>query len=536
MTNYGKKLYGNSTPQTEKQFNKDQVKNNAGGYVYVADKWTVLNRFIIIGTENNSFYASSNKMTVEHAQNILELIKEDGKRVVNTVIEISNAGRAPKNDAAIFTLAMCASFGDNDTRKYAFDNMSKVARIGTHLFQFIADVNNMRGWGRGFRTAVANWYTEKTTDTLAYQVMKYKNREGWTHKDAIKLSHPKPKNDEQNFIFNTIVKGFDEVEDSDFMTKYKIGMNFASIVEDNVDKAVELIKQYNLPREVIPTTMLKDRNIWMALLEANMPLTAMLRNIGNMTKCGLLTPFSEAEKIIISTITNQEHIHKSRIHPLSVLVALKTYNQGHGIRGNGEWDVNPRISNALDDMFDLSFDNVESTGLRYLNSIDISGSMTSGISSHPYITSLEAMACMSMCLVKKEENVLTGVFDTSYSMVNIGKNDRLTTVANMFDRYKYHMGGTDCAQPIKYALKKNIPIDVFFVGSDGETWAGERHVDQVLDEYRQKTGIGARLVVANTAANYWSLSNKVTDPLSLDLAGFDSAWLQIMHEFVTGKI
>ena len=34
------------------------------------------------------------------------------------------------------------------------------------------------------------------------------------------------------------------------------------------------------------------------------------------------------------------------------------------------------------------------------------------------------------------------------------------------------MGGTDCAQPMLYAKRKKLAVDVFIVYTDNETWAG----------------------------------------------------------------
>ena len=104
---------------------------------------------------------------------IKKCIFEDGKRVVDTVLDISDTGRAVKNDPALFVLAMCAGLGDDFTRKYALTNLPKIARIGTHLFHFAGYVEQFRGWGRGLRKAIANWYLLKETDKLAYQSVKY---------------------------------------------------------------------------------------------------------------------------------------------------------------------------------------------------------------------------------------------------------------------------------------------------------------------------------------------------------------------------
>lgn len=538
MTVYANTLYGGNTPQTEPQFGKTQVKNAAGGYVYALDKWKVLDRFLIIGCESNSFYTSSQKLTRENAENVLKLIAEDGIRVIDTVIDISDKGRAVKNDSAIFVLALCAAFGNDKVRKYAFDNLQKVVRIGTHLFQFVDDINKMRGWGRGLRKAVGNWYNDKKTSELVYQLIKYKNRTGWSHKDTMTLAHPTPANADNEYIFNKIVKGY--AEDFKFnltgnyeIDKFNIGMNFDKFVNDNVADACELITNYSLPREVVSTTMLNSPKIWGTLLEAGMPLTAMIRNLGNMSKCGLLTPMSDAEIYITNRLGSADYIHKSRIHPLTALAAYLTYNSGQGVRGNNTWEVNTRVANALEEAFYLSFDNVEPTGKRFLNSLDVSGSMTSPIPSHEYISSMMAMACMSMCLVRSEPIVYTGVFSKGYQLIDLSKNARLTEIYKTFSQFPFER--TDCAQPMIYALKNNIKVDVFFIGTDNETWSGRIHPDEALVRYRDEMGIDAKLVTAATSSTATSISNPNYD-FMLDVVGFDTAWPQIIKEFALGNI
>src|SRR5262249_43905983 len=68
-------------------------------------------------------------------------------RAVKRIVEISDAGRAPKNDPAIFALALVVTNGDAQAKTHAFANLGKVCRIGTHLFHFAEYVNAMRGLG-----------------------------------------------------------------------------------------------------------------------------------------------------------------------------------------------------------------------------------------------------------------------------------------------------------------------------------------------------------------------------------------------------
>jgi len=124
------------TPQSRPIPGSAQVANSAGGFTFAVDDWTRLARFLVLGAEGGSFYAGEATLTLENAEAVKRCIAADGARVVREIVAVSEAGRAPKNDPALFALAMCASFGDEDARRRALAALPAVARIGTHLFHF----------------------------------------------------------------------------------------------------------------------------------------------------------------------------------------------------------------------------------------------------------------------------------------------------------------------------------------------------------------------------------------------------------------
>ena len=77
-----------------------QVQNSAGGYAWEVNDWTRLRRFLILGTEGGSYYATEQKLTLENAEAIKRCIAIDGVKTVKEIVAISDAGRAPKNDPA----------------------------------------------------------------------------------------------------------------------------------------------------------------------------------------------------------------------------------------------------------------------------------------------------------------------------------------------------------------------------------------------------------------------------------------------------
>src|SRR5262249_38063943 len=126
---------------------------------------------------------------------------------VNEIVAVSDAGRAPRNDPALYALAMAAGLGDLDTRRDAFKALPKVARIGTHLFHFVAYLEQFRKWGRRARHGVAGWYEDRPLRSLAEQAVKYQSRDGWSHADVIRLAHPRPDNIEREAIFRYMSYG-----------------------------------------------------------------------------------------------------------------------------------------------------------------------------------------------------------------------------------------------------------------------------------------------------------------------------------------
>jgi len=167
------------TPQAEPIPGSTQIPNSAGGYAWAVDHWTRLDRFLVLGAEGGTYYIGERELTVEHAKAVVDCLAEDGVRVVQRAVEISESGRAPKNDPALFVLAMAAGLGDAATRAVALASLERVARTGTHLFHWLQYVKAFRGWGRGVRTAVGRWYTRKSPGDLAYQLLKYQSRDGW---------------------------------------------------------------------------------------------------------------------------------------------------------------------------------------------------------------------------------------------------------------------------------------------------------------------------------------------------------------------
>jgi len=545
MTRYAQHFSTLLTPQTEKA-HPAQGRNDAGGYGFVIDCWTRLDRWLILGAEGGTYYASERKLVRENAVSLQECLNTDGVRTVNRIVEISNAGRASKNDAAIFALAMAAGHSCSATRQAAFAAMPKVCRVGTHLFDFLTSVQGFRGWGRGLRRAVANWYLEKDANKLGLQVTKYRQRNGWTHRDVLrKCGGEIDAESEQQAILRWVVKGLDgmgaRAVDRNGIVKEYAALDSASLPRiiqgyeaikgvENPRSAAKLVSEYRLTHEMVPSDMLKHAVVWEALLES-MPMNAMIRNLGRLTSLGLLDPFSEGQKKVTGLLRNLEAIKKARVHPIALLKAMRVYRQGRAEKGKLTWDPNQENMKALEDGFYLSFDALEPTGKNVLLANDVSGSMSwpqNNVSGLSNMSSREAAVAMSMVTARVEPNHHIQAFSHTLVPVDITSTDRLTDAMNKFDRIP--MGGTDCSLPIQWALNGKIPVDVFHMYTDEQTWAGNGHPHQWLERYRQKIGRDAKLICVCFGSSKCTIANP-DDVGSLNIAGFDTSAPSIMADF-----
>jgi 60 kDa SS-A/Ro ribonucleoprotein len=536
------------TPQSEPIPGSTQVPNSDTGYAWPVDAWVRLDRFLVLGSEGGTFYIAERKLTQENATAVRACIAEDGVRVVRRTVEISESGRAPKNDPALFVLAMAAGLGDDATRAEALGALHRVARTGTHLFHWLQYVKAFRGWGRGVRKAVGRWYTAKSPDDLAYQLLKYQSRDGWAHRDALRLAHPKAPSYEHDVLFRYVTKGWDALAGSNAL-RTEVGGRLETIQavrEMSPIDAARAIRVYRLTREMVPTELLAHTAVWEALLD-RMPLTALVRNLGVMSKVGLLVPGSDAVRTVVGRLGDREALRAARIHPLAVLAAMKTYAQGRGMKGQGKWDPVSQVVDALDGAFYLSFENAPSTGKRVMLALDVSGSMASPVSAMPYLSCREASAAMAMvtAAVEPEHRIVAftrgsspsmysathgSQYDTGLSPLAISPRQRLDDVVRSITGIPF--GGTDCALPMVEALKQRWAVDTFVVYTDSETWAGNIHPAQALRNYRERMGIAAKLVVVAMTSNGFTIADPA-DAGMLDVVGFDAATPNVISEFAS---
>jgi len=530
-------VVGSSSTSQGEQLDPRQARNLAGGYSYTVDDFGQLARFLILGTSGGTYYIGERALTKENLQVVERLLAAGhGRAIVDKIVEISQAGRAVSNDPALFALARCGSWKDDEeVCAYALSMLPQVARTGTHLLHFVSFTRQFRHGGSRLKKAVTHWYDSKDVGELAYQVVKYQQRDGWSHRDVFRVVHPEKSgaDETRNILYHWIVKGWESVgEEPHPIESLQLVWAYERAKQaSNEDELIELILRYRLPREAVPTEALNSVRVWEALLQT-MPLEAMMRNLGVMTRIELLKPLSKATETVARRLRDEQATGKARLHPIKILAGLSTYESGKGLRGRNTWEPMREIVDALNDAFYLAFTNVEPSGKRLLLALDTSGSMRG-----TRVNGIAGLAChtvsgaMSLVTAAAELTYHIIGVDTRVQPLTISPSQRLDDVVRILNATGG--GGTNLALPMEYALEKGIDVDSFVIYTDSETWAGKQHPVEALQKYRDRTGIAAKVINVQMAATR-TMNNDATDPLSLEMVGFDTTGPQIISEFISG--
>lgn len=519
MKNLSSHLNTSNTPVTEKK-DENQVLNNAGGYVYEVTPEIALQRFLILGSEGGTFYQTERALTVENATRTIALIKSNPKFVLDETIRVSDEGLARKNDFAILVFALLLTHGNDETKSRCIENVGKICRTGTHMFTLAQYIKDLRGWGTVVKKVFTKWYAKKVSD-LAFQMIKYQSRNGWNHGDVITLSHIKPASSEYTLLFNWALNGTlnkDELKVEDYPDlKLIIGFEKAKKCTTE-NEIIPLIKEYGLTREMIPTQFLNKPSV-IAVMLPNMGITSVLRSLGSWTACGFLNNNDISVLSKVTDMFNEIAIKKARLHPIQILEAFYTYENGRGFKGDLTWIPIRKISDALNEAFYVSFKTVVPTGKNIMLGLDISASMGSGNCTGSILNPRQMSIALAMVTARSEKNYWIKGFSHYLIDLNITPKMGFDEIHNYISRLSF--GSTNPSLLFQDAIDNKLDVDTFVFYTDNECNEGV-HVDGVLKKYRKvMKKPNAKLIVVGMTSTGFTVANP-KDPFQYDVVGASS--------------
>jgi 60 kDa SS-A/Ro ribonucleoprotein len=524
----------NHTPQTQpiKGRELEMMRGRSGGYMFNAGIWSMLRRCLSIGTAKSTYYAGKQELTDDFINVIRQCVNEDPSRVAQEILYASD-GRAIDNSAPIFALVLL-SMGEAPEAKQAFGEIfPQVVRTGSHFYEWLSYTKSLRGFGKIVRECGKSWLSSTNVKALAYQLLKYQQRQGFSHRDALRLFHVKPISAEHQVLYNWVVKGWEELP-SDIPSEALAQIWWYEWLKRNPDRTHEAIARGHLTHEMAAPVGKMDRQAWQLLFN-EMPIGTLLRNLGSLTELGVLRIDEKANlKRIESVLNSKEYLRKGRIHTIDVLKALKTYQSGGQLgRSQKTWQVIPRIVDILERAVELSFDAIAATGKVFMHAVDVSGSMSYTTVSSVGLTCCEIATAMALVTAKSEQNYAIRGFATDFRDLRVTAKDSFRSALQKASNQNF--GGTDASVAYDWMIQHKFKADIVCFWTDSESWAGRRHPSEALAAYRQKVNPDAKAVYVTLAPYRITLSDP-KDPMSWDLGGFDPGTPRIIQMLATGEL
>jgi 60 kDa SS-A/Ro ribonucleoprotein len=378
---------------------------------------------------------------------------------------------------------------------------------------------------------------------LAFQAVKYGHRQGWHMADWLREAHMgarkcAPLNPEHRLLYDWIMEQrqarnersprYGQHTDTGLgiITGYE-----AVQMEKDPARVAALVREHRLPWECIPSEFARDLQVQGALFE-RMPPTATIRQLGRLTGLGLLAPGSEHVKTACARITDGVRLARARVHPMAVYLALRTYQAGQGVRGHLSWRPVPEIVAALEAAFFAAFRARPKSQVKVVVGVDCSGSMWEGqVSGVPGLSAAEAASVMAFLQTRGNPNASVVAFSTYPQEVQFGRVETLAQIEAASKGWGVD-GGTDCAQPMLWALQHRHDAEGFAVWTDDETWAGSLHPVEAVSAYRRQWGLRSKLVVASMVAHGYRTAGAQDDAGMLQVIGLDEAAPGIIDDFL----
>ncbi|KAK0179857.1 hypothetical protein PV327_005568 [Microctonus hyperodae] len=530
-------------------------------------------RYLYIGKEypvyHSGTWASQNHFAMDQLSSVEQLAadKETELFPIERIKHIFDTELVEKPETLIFALAACAKQEKSmNLRQSAYNFIAEKCKNPEHFMLFIKFTTQLsrqsiipkHGWGHGLRNAVNRWYLSRDALNLAESVTKYKSRHGWKHKDIIKLSHPVTKTlgTDVQAIFNYIMHGLDKTK-----LQFENESKAADIIQligriedfrqcDDAVRAAGLIRTWRYTFDHLHSRLIKSPEVWEALIET-MDLPTLIGNLQKLYNLGLLTPNSQIIEKLLSAITDKSQIIKSKIRPAVLLVAVKNYEDPDRVPVYAKRKVarknklkhrqlpipDKRIVDALYSALNISFSNIEPTGLKYLITVSTDGWRKKPVAQQPSSEInkawiVEAACILTLGLLRADEKVTISAFTATEGLntrpVHIDKNATfLEAVEKMKSRSAIP---PNSGKPILWAAHHRRKYDVFINVVDKMR---EKYdfTARAMDLYKKKMNLPkTRLVnwVVGSTSTYME-GKHVSDILTI--CGFDAHTPKIIEAF-----
>lgn len=445
--------------------NPTRVMNYEGGEAYKpTDKLELILRTMSFLMSGDAYYTKE-KDTAKEIQNLVKRIStKDPKFVLNL------AAYARKymylRTVPMYLLVEYAKAGTRT--KGAYKYVPQILRRADEPSEALAYYMESTG-SRKIPAMLKKGIGDALNLFDEYQFAKY-NREGKvTLKDAVFLCHPKAVSQEQQVLFDKIVK--DELKTPETWETY---ISAHGSTKENWEK-------------IIP----------------KMGYMAILRNLRNFEKVGV------ASNEVVNFLTNPSAVIKSKQFPYRFLSAYRELST-------------TKYLDAVNEAMQLSVRNIPKIPGKTFIASDNSGSMHMSTSGKSKVQNIEVAALFSAISLDVCQESKVGVFGQDYADVPLS---RKSTILDNMDKIKgkYVGHSTEAWKALEYITNKGEFYDRIFIFSDMQCYTGaffsSKDMRSYLNKYREKVNPKCRMYSFDIA-QYGLLKFPENDPLTCPIAGY----------------
>lgn len=306
----------------------------------------------------------------------------------------------------------------------------------------------------------------------AYQLGKYRGDNSTVSlKDALFMTHPKPKDDNQQTDWNNLVEGTLEIPVTWETQRSQGLMNWSEVIHSVFNKNGKI-------------------NNYMA----------QLRNLRNIMKS---TEVSNDDLALMCTmISDTDAVRKSKQLPFRFLTAYMTIKYGIWTERNGNQIIihtgdtgitgHPMTNGVLDALEDaaaVSVDNMPKLSGTTLIACDVSASMFKQISTKSVVQNFDIGLMLGSMAHQFCNRSITGIFGDTWKTVPMSKRSGiLSNVIEMRRREGLVGYSTNGYKVIEYLLENDIKVDRILIFTDNQMWnsGNDREFAPTFIKYQRK--------------------------------------------------
>ena len=342
-----------------------------------------------------------------------------------------------------------------------------------------------------------------------YQFAKYNRKTVVSLKDALFLSHPSPKNENQQLLFNKLINGTLE-------TPYTWETELSALGQEKFKTAVHKEKAFTKK--------------WEALIDSGkLGYMALLRNLRNISEANVSGKHMEK---VCATISDKTRVSKSKQLPFRFLSA---YRELKGLEGG----FTSSILEALEKAVLFSSENIKGFGFEtsVVIACDVSGSMQKSISPRSKVLLYDIGLILGMLMQSRCQNVISGMFGDSWKVINMPKHSILSNVDEYYRREGEVGYSTNGYKVIKNLITQRKVMDKIMIFTDTQMWnsaGGHAQFDSTWKQYKATIAPTAKLYLFDLAG-YGNMPIDIKQNDVYLIAGWSDKIFDILYALQKGS-